>query len=116
MKKEIIAKLGEEIACRYLETKGYKILERNYRYRYFEADIIASINDILVVVEVKTRKDYKYLYANEAVNYKKQYNLILLTENYVNQNCLYNHNIRFDVIECYWDTKEICHIINAFEA
>ena len=116
MKREMIAKLGEEIACIYLESKGYKILERNYRYRHFEADIIASKNDILVIVEVNTRKDYRYLYANEAVNYKKQYNLISLTENYVIKNCLYNHDIRFDVIECYWDTKEICHIINAFEA
>ena len=116
MKREIIAKLGEEIACMYLESEGYKILERNYRYRHYEADIIAAIDDILVIVEVKTRKDYNYLYANEAVNYKKQYNLISLTENYIIQNCLYNHDIRFDVIECYWEKKEVCHIINAFEA
>lgn len=116
MKKEVVAKLGEEIACRYLRSEGYKILERNYRYGHFEADIIASKEDILVIVEVKTRKDYKYLYANEAVNYKKQYNLISITKNYIMKNCLYNHDVRFDVIECYWDTKEISHIINAFEA
>lgn len=116
MKKEIIGKLGEEIACRYLVSKGYKIIERNYRYRYFEADIIAFKDDTLIVVEVKTRKDYKYLYANEAVNYKKQYNLISLTKKYVIQNGLYDYNVRFDVIECYWDTKKIYHIINAFEA
>lgn len=116
MKREIIGKLGEEIACLYLQSEGYKILERNYRYGHFEADIIASKDDILVVVEVKTRKDYRYLYANEAVNYKKQYNLIALTENYIIQNCLYNHDIRFDVIECYWESKKISHIINAFEA
>lgn len=48
---------GEDLACRYLEKNGYKILERNVRYsRFCELDIIAQLKDTVVFVEVKTRK------------------------------------------------------------
>ncbi|MBI2592677.1 MAG: YraN family protein [Candidatus Colwellbacteria bacterium] len=48
-------KLGEDLACRYLTKKGYKILERNYRRPWGELDIVSIIpNKTLVIVEVKT--------------------------------------------------------------
>ena len=50
--------LGEDIACKYLEKNGYKIIERNKHFSKFcEIDIIAKIKDTIVFVEVKTRKN-----------------------------------------------------------
>lgn len=51
---------GEELACQHLKKLGYKILERNYRIRGGEVDIIAMDQDYLVFIEVKTRKSYEY--------------------------------------------------------
>ena len=49
------AKLGEDLACKYLKKLGFKILERNYRKTYGEIDVIALDKDVLTFVEVKTR-------------------------------------------------------------
>ena len=51
-----VAKVGEDLACMYLIRKGYKIIERNFRKKYQEIDIIATGNSSLVFVEVKTRR------------------------------------------------------------
>jgi putative endonuclease len=51
----IVGETGEKIAVEYLEKLGYRILERNWRYRRSEVDIIAMLDDVLVFVEVKTR-------------------------------------------------------------
>ncbi len=50
---------GEDLAAEYLSSKGYRILERNWRWSRAEADIIAMDGEVLVFVEVKTRtSDY----------------------------------------------------------
>lgn len=116
MKNKIIGKLGEDIACKYLEENGYIIFDRNYTFNHYEADIIAYKDDMLIIVEVKTRKDYKYTYAHESVNTKKKSNIISLTKHYMMINHLSDYNIRFDIIEVYWYIKQINHIENAFEA
>lgn len=55
--KESLGKLGEDLACKYLQKKGYKIIERNYWQRWGELDIVArSPEKVLVLVEVKTVK------------------------------------------------------------
>lgn len=51
---------GEDLACRYLQKQGYKILERNYRIRGGEVDIIAQDGQYMVFVEVKTRWSHDY--------------------------------------------------------
>lgn len=51
---------GEDLACGYLRKQGYKILERNYRIRGGEIDIVARDGETLVFVEVKTRYSYEY--------------------------------------------------------
>ncbi len=53
-------KYGEDLACRYLQSQGYKILERNYRIRGGEIDLVAKDKNALVFVEVKTRWSHKY--------------------------------------------------------
>ena len=57
MNNKVVGNAGEDLACRYLEKNGYKILERNVRYsRFCELDIIAQLKDTVVFVEVKTRR------------------------------------------------------------
>ncbi|MFN1911072.1 YraN family protein [Clostridioides difficile] len=63
---------GEEIAVNYLLSKGAKILEKNYRLRIGEVDIIANIGDEVVFVEVKSRSNIKYGYPCESVDFKKE--------------------------------------------
>lgn len=54
------ARLGEELAAKYLVKKGYKIIDKNFRKGYGEIDIIAIDKDILVFIEVKTRTSRKF--------------------------------------------------------
>lgn len=69
-------KFGEDTACRYLEKKGWQILERNFRYsRYAEIDIIAKDNGTIVFVEVKARSTTDFGHPFEAVDYKKLQNI-----------------------------------------
>lgn len=110
-----MGKLGEELACKYLENNGYRILRKNYRIKFTEIDIIAISNRTLIIVEVKTRKNSNFSHAREAVNWKKRLNIIALTKHFIDEFSLYNYNVRFDIIECYWDTKRIVHLVNAFE-
>lgn len=90
-------RIGEEIACRYLEGLGYSILERNWRYRHKEVDIIASTGVELVIVEVKTRSAGSLLGAREVVDGDKQRNLIEAADRYVRLHAL-TLSVRFDII------------------
>lgn len=59
--------LGEKLACQYLQKLGYKILERNYRIRGGEVDIVAKDGEYLVFVEVKTRYSHEYGLPSESI-------------------------------------------------
>ena len=65
------AVIGENSACEYLEKKGYKILERNFRKGYGEIDIIATKSKTLVFIEVKTRSSSRYGTPFEAISSTK---------------------------------------------
>lgn len=106
--------LGEQIALNYLLKKGANILNRNYRIKSGEIDIIAKFNNELVFIEVKSRTSIKFGYPSEAVNYKKKKKIYNVAQHYILVNNLYNIPIRFDVIEIYFNDKKINHIINAF--
>ena len=60
-------KKGEDLACDFLKKQGYKIIERNFRIRGGEIDIIAQDGNTLVYVEVKTRTSHQFGYPEEAV-------------------------------------------------
>ncbi len=62
---------GEELACDFLKKQGYKILERNFRIRGGEIDIIAIEDNTLVYVEVKTRSSNYFGYPEESVTPRK---------------------------------------------
>ena len=110
-------KQGEHVARLYLEEKGYKVLAINWRFHRFELDIIATNNDELVIVEVKTRSD-NYLIAPElAVDTTKIRRIVAASDAYIRK-----HNIqlpvRFDVL-CLikkGQSFDIEHIEDAFFA
>ncbi len=68
---KLLGKLGEERVAKYLKSKGYIILKRNWRDRFGEVDIIAETKENIVFVEVKTRKEDAMLSGLEAVDEKK---------------------------------------------
>ncbi len=108
-------KLGENISVDYLIKNGYKILERNYRNKIGEIDIIALYDGILVFIEVKSRSNINYGYAFEAVNLKKQRKIINTSSIYIKSNGLGNYQLRYDIVEVYLTkNNNINHIENAF--
>ena len=108
-------KQGEEIAVNYLIEKGYEILERNWRNRHNEIDIIAKDGKELVIVEVKTRKSNNYGEPDLAVNKQKQRLLISAANAYIFRNKL-DIDTRFDIISIVFkdDKPVIDHIEDAF--
>lgn len=99
--KQETGKIGEDLACRYLENLGYTINERNFMCRQGEIDIIAKYKDEKVFIEVKTRKNRKYGDPIEAVTQTKQKHMKRAVEYYLYKNGIKNEYIRFDVIEVY---------------
>lgn len=90
-------RFGEEVACRYLEGLGWCILERNWRWRHKEADIIAQYGRELIIVEVKTRSASAFGTAIEMVGEQKQRHLISLANRYVQQFAL-DLSVRYDIV------------------
>lgn len=115
--KQEIGKNGENIAEKYLKSSGYTILERNFRCKIGEIDIIAMDKKEIVFIEVKTRRNSKYGNPSEAVDDTKQKHIINAAKWYIHIHNLYNCFIRFDVIEIYDknNTQKINHIKQAID-
>lgn len=92
-----IGKKGETLAARYLERRGFKIIESNARIGHKEVDLIALDKDTLVFVEVKTRATHTYGSAEEAITKKKLENLETALAIYLQQNNQYK-KFRIDAI------------------
>jgi len=112
--------LGEEIAANYLIARGYRILERNFRCKGGEVDIIARDPGAksLVFVEVKTRRGLSYGVPQLAVTSFKQRQISKATLTWLSRNRLHDQNARFDVIAILLSPdgrQQVEHIVNAFE-
>lgn len=99
--KNTVGRLGEDAASKYLEDNGYKIIDRNYFCRFGEIDIVATDNNCLVFIEVKTRTSDKYGRPENAVNYWKKRHLELTARNYIDHKKKANFIARFDVVEVF---------------
>jgi len=115
--KNETGKQGESVARQYLEGKGYKVLTTNWRFHHYELDIIASNNEELVIIEVKTRSDNYLLAPETAVDNRKIRRIVAASDAYTRK-----HNIklpvRFDLL-CLikkGQSFEIEHIEDAFFA
>lgn len=89
--------LGEEIASGFIIEKGYQILERNWRYKHWEVDIIASRKHKLHFIEVKTRNSLRFGKPEESITREKMTHLKNAAEQYQYQHPEWKY-IQFDVI------------------
>ncbi len=112
-----VGRIGEEIAVLYLKKQGYRILERNYRSRLGEIDIIAKDKDVLCFIEVKTRRSDKFGLPFEAISFLKQQRMIRTAKDYIHHKKIKDTQIRFDVVsvEAEQWLKYVNVIKNAFE-
>jgi len=119
MTKERISlgKFGEDLARERLKDLGYRILKTNYRCSLGEVDLVARDGDILVFVEIKTRKNESLGQIKEAVNRRKQTQLSKVALAYLKSNNLWGSKARFDVVAVRLidGKKEVEIIKNAFE-
>ena len=121
METRTLGAFGEEQAVRCLRRKGYRIVERNFRCRQGEIDVIARKRDVLAFVEVKLRKDERFAEAREFVTRAKQERILTAAQLYLARHAeLQELQPRFDVIEVYAPQGEdgpvrVEHIENAFD-
>lgn len=108
-------KEGEERAAAHLRRMGYVIEARNYRNRKGEIDIIASKDDTLVCIEVKTWKKLPLESIEHSIDWKKQQTYIQLCNVFLERNRMFReHFVRFDVMYINASTGQIRHIADAF--
>lgn len=114
--KKRLGAAGEAAAARHLQEQGYTVLVRNYRKRPGEVDIIAQKDDVLIFIEVKTRKSARFGSPAEAVDAAKRRRICTAALHYVSENNAADLPARFDVIEVYAqkDRLRIRHIKDAF--
>ncbi|NVK05576.1 MAG: YraN family protein [Flavobacteriia bacterium] len=108
-------KAGEDAAVVFLERKGYRIIKRNYRAARDEIDIIAKQNNVLVIVEVKTRATNTYSVPEDFITPHKETCLLRAAEAYIEDED-WHGDTRFDLIAIYHAGNELqfIHIEDAF--
>jgi putative endonuclease len=96
--RQTLGKIGEDLACRELERRGYAILARRYRRRGGELDIVARDGPTLVFVEVKAREGRAFGEAAEAITLRKRRRIISLALDYMVRHRHTECACRFDVV------------------
>ncbi|GAB4298557.1 MAG: YraN family protein [Myxococcota bacterium] len=107
---------GEGKACELLKRLGYKILERNYRLKFGEIDIIAQKDDTICFVEVRSRTDGSFGAPELSVNKRKQSRIIRTAQTYIRKNKIKDMVIRFDIIAVAGEEERVTHYPNAFQS
>jgi putative endonuclease len=111
-----LGRAGEEFAEYYLKNLGYKILQKNFRCRLGEIDLIVKKDNILTFVEVKTRKSSSYGAPEESIDYLKINRIKNSAEYFISLRKLYDFDASFDVISIKLVSSKFLlkHIRNAF--
>ena len=116
-----IGNIGEEAAVQALKKRGYKIIERNYRTKMGEIDIIAKDGEYTVFVEVRLRKSNAFGSPADTIDERKQQKIIKAAQMYAVKNDIYDTPMRFDAVLINAETdgeklvnEEIQIIKNAF--
>ncbi|MDD3839627.1 MAG: YraN family protein [Clostridia bacterium] len=118
-KNKLVGLEGEIIALNYLRKKGYKIIEKNFRCKVGEVDLVCMEGEYLVFVEVKTRSTFRYGRPSDAINYYKQMKYPAIATIFIKMNKMFDTPVRFDIVEVIRvdkDKYEINLIKNAFDA
>ncbi|MCD0474333.1 YraN family protein [Flavobacterium sp. EDS] len=110
-----LGKKGEDLAVEYLQQNGYKILDRNWTFQKAEIDIIATKENTMAIVEVKTRSSLDFGLPQDFVNPKKIQLLVKAVNAYINDREI-DFEIRFDIIAIHKNKESfvIEHLIDAF--
>ena len=116
--RQSLGKIGEDLACAELERRGYAVLERRYRRRGGEIDIVARDGRTVVFVEVKTREGRDFGEAAEAVTARKRRRMTQLALDYLARHRLTECACRFDVVSIHMENERpaIELFQNAFDA
>ncbi|MEQ9302527.1 MAG: YraN family protein [Marinoscillum sp.] len=106
-------KYGEDLAVSYLSNKGFEIIERNFRHRKGEIDLIGILNnELLVFFEVKLRKSDEYGEPETFVSKAQERSIIEAAEEYI-FGINWHKDIRFDIVSIL-DGQPVVHIEDAF--
>ncbi len=115
LERQKIGKIGEEAACRFLQQKGYEIIEKNYRCPLGEIDIVARDQLMTVMVEVRSRTSFSYGSPEESITVDKARRLRRLALSYLQTKNLSATPCRIDLVAVMVDRethqiKNINHI------
>ncbi len=94
-----IGNYGENLARKYIEEKGYYLLEQNYLCKLGEIDLIARDNDYICFIEVKTRYSQRYGSPLESITSSKQKKIYRTAQYYICIKNIHKSHFRFDAIE-----------------
>ncbi len=110
-----IGKKGEDLAAKFLEEKGFEIIDRNYRWKRYEIDLIVKNEPFLIFVEVKTKTNTTYGLPEDDVTPRKAAQVIAAAEEYVYETG-WKKEIRFDIVAIVikGEKVEIEHIVDGF--
>lgn len=100
-----LGEYGEKIAQFFLSKIGYLILEKNYKCKFGEVDLIARTNNLIIFVEVKTRSNLSYGYPEESIEYFKIQKIKNIANYFITRKNLESFDVRFDVISIKLDIK-----------
>jgi putative endonuclease len=114
--KSELGRRGEDLAAKFLERRGWRVVARNVRSREGEIDIVAAREGVVAFVEVKTRRTTAYGTPGEAVTFRKRLRIRGLAAQFLASSEARAREIRFDVVEviCRRDGTRINHIEAAF--
>lgn len=115
--KQAFGRWGEEKAAQFLEAKGYEILARNVRTAHGELDLVATKENKLIFVEVKSRRSKQFGFPEEAVTGEKQRHILEAAETYISAHPDMLGDWQVDVISIQaikGKPLEIEHFENAF--
>lgn len=104
MSKQEMGNAGEKLACSALKKKGYRIIEKNYRCRYGEIDIIARQKDYLVFVEVRSKSGKSFGSPEESVTEHKKNKIVLTALDYRSSHDDLPPDWRIDLVAIEFDT------------
>lgn len=115
--RQNIGRKGEDVAAKYLETRGYKIVDKNFRTRFGEIDIVARDKGSIVFIEVKSRTGTGYGIPASAVTPKKQRQISRVALLYIAEHNLGDSPARFDVVSVLFtgSNSRVELITDAFE-
>jgi putative endonuclease len=114
--RRIQGNAGEDLAAKFLESNGFTIVERNYRFERGEIDLIAEEGDELVFIEVKARNSTSFGAPEDAVTEEKQEQVRAVADGYLFEHDIDNRPCRFDVVAIEFKNgiPEIRHIRDSF--